>query len=111
MASADRHAADDRAFGGELLPTVLETLAAGGLGRVQVGIILFSAAYLAEVGRGGLQALPRGQVEAAASLGLSYWQTTRKVVLPQALRLVVPAIMNTFIGTFKDTSLVTIVSL
>jgi general L-amino acid transport system permease protein len=79
--------------------------------RVQVGIILFSAAYLAEVVRGGLQALPRGQVEAAASLGLSYWQTTRKVVLPQALRLVVPAIMNTFIGTFKDTSLVTIVSL
>ena len=79
--------------------------------RVQVGIILFSAAYLAEVVRGGLQALPRGQVEAAASLGLSYWQTARKVVLPQSLRLVVPAIMNTFIGTFKDTSLVTIVSL
>jgi len=79
--------------------------------RVQVGITLFSAAYLAEVVRGGLQALPRGQVEAAQSLGLSYWQTTRKVVLPQALRLVVPAIMNTFIGTFKDTSLVTIVSL
>ncbi len=79
--------------------------------RVQVGIILFSAAYLAEVVRGGLQALPRGQTEAAASLGLTYWQTTRKVVLPQSLRLVVPAIMNTFIGTFKDTSLVTIVSL
>ena len=79
--------------------------------RVQVGITLFSAAYLAEVVRGGLQALPRGQTEAAASLGLTYWQTTRKVVLPQALRLVVPAIMNTFIGTFKDTSLVTIVSL
>ena len=79
--------------------------------RVQVGITLFSAAYLAEVVRGGLQALPRGQVEAAASLGLTYWQITRKVVLPQALRLVVPAIMNTFIGTFKDTSLVTIVSL
>jgi general L-amino acid transport system permease protein len=79
--------------------------------RVQVGIILFSAAYLAEVVRGGLQAIPRGQIEAAESLGLSYWQTTRKVVLPQALRLVVPAIMNTFIGAFKDTSLVTIVSL
>ncbi len=79
--------------------------------RVQVGITLFSAAYLAEVVRGGLQALPRGQIEAAQSLGLSYWQTTRKVVLPQSLRLVVPAIMNTFIGTFKDTSLVTIVSL
>jgi len=79
--------------------------------RVQVGITLFSAAYLAEVVRGGLQAVPRGQVEAAASLGLTYWQTTRKIVLPQALRIVVPAIMNTFIGTFKDTSLVTIVSL
>ena len=79
--------------------------------RVQVGIILFSAAFLAEVVRGGLQALPRGQYEAAASLGLTYWQTTRMIVLPQALRLVVPAIMNTFIGAFKDTSLVTIVSL
>jgi general L-amino acid transport system permease protein len=79
--------------------------------RVQVGIILFSAAYLAEVVRGGLQALPRGQIEAAESLGLSYWQATRMIVLPQSLRLVVPAIMNTFIGAFKDTSLVTIVSL
>ncbi len=79
--------------------------------RVQVGIILFSAAYLAEVVRGGLQALPRGQIEASESLGLSYWQATRMVVLPQSLRLVVPAIMNTFIGAFKDTSLVTIVSL
>ena len=79
--------------------------------RVLVGMTLFSAAYLAEVVRGGLQALPKGQVEAAQSLGLSDWQTTRKIVLPQALRLVVPAIMNTFIGAFKDTSLVTIVSL
>ncbi len=79
--------------------------------RVQVGIILFSAAYLAEVVRGGLQALPLGQIEAAESLGLTYWQATRMIVLPQSLRLVVPAIMNTFIGAFKDTSLVTIVSL
>jgi general L-amino acid transport system permease protein len=79
--------------------------------RVLIGMTLFSAAYLAEVVRGGLQALPKGQVEAAQSLGLSSWQTTRKIVLPQALRLVVPAIMNTFIGAFKDTSLVTIVSL
>ena len=79
--------------------------------RVLVGMTLFTAAYLAEVVRGGLQALPKGQVEAAQSLGLSYWQTQRKVVLPQALRLVVPAIVNTFIGAFKDTSLVTIVSL
>ncbi len=79
--------------------------------RVFVGMTLFAAAYLAEVVRGGLQALPRGQVEAAQSLGLGYWQTQFKIVLPQALRLVVPAIVNTFIGTFKDTSLVTIVSL
>jgi general L-amino acid transport system permease protein len=79
--------------------------------RVLVGMTLFAAAYLAEVVRGGLQALPKGQVEAAQALGLTYWQTTRKIVLPQALRLVVPAIVNSFISTFKDTSLVTIVSL
>ena len=79
--------------------------------RVLAGFTLFTAAYLAEVVRGGLQAVPKGQIEAAQSLGLSYWQTTRKIVLPQALRIVVPAIMNTFIGAFKDTSLVTIVSL
>lgn len=79
--------------------------------RVLVGITLFSAAYLAEVVRGGLQAVPKGQVEAANTLGLSYWQTQRKIVLPQALTLVVPSIVNNFIGIFKDTSLVTIVSL
>jgi general L-amino acid transport system permease protein len=79
--------------------------------RVLVGITLFSAAYMAEVIRGGLQAVPKGQVEAAATLGLSYWQTQRKIVLPQALAMVVPGIMNNFISTFKDTSLVTIVSL
>jgi general L-amino acid transport system permease protein len=79
--------------------------------RVLVGITLFAAAYLAEVIRGGLQAVPRGQIEAAATLGLSYWQTQRKIVLPQALALVVPGIMNSFIAIFKDTSLVTIVSL
>jgi general L-amino acid transport system permease protein len=79
--------------------------------RVLTGITLFAAAYLAEVVRGGLQAIPAGQYEAAASIGLSYWQTQRKIVLPQALRLVVPSIMNSFISTFKDTSLVTIVSL
>jgi general L-amino acid transport system permease protein len=79
--------------------------------RVLIGMTLFTAAYLAEVIRGGLQALPKGQVEAAHSLGLSYWQIQRMIVLPQALRLVVPAIVNTFIGAFKDTSLVTIVSL
>ncbi len=79
--------------------------------RVLIGMTLFTAAYLAEVIRGGLQALPKGQIEAAHSLGLGYWQIQRKIVLPQALRLVVPAIVNTFIGAFKDTSLVTIVSL
>jgi general L-amino acid transport system permease protein len=79
--------------------------------RVQVGITLFSAAYMAEVIRGGLQAVPHAQVEAAATLGLSYWLTQRKIVLPQALATVVPGLMNNFISTFKDTSLVTIVSL
>ena len=79
--------------------------------RVLVGITLFAAAYMAEVIRGGLQAVPKGQIEAAATLGLSYWQTQAKIVLPQALAMVVPSIMNNFISTFKDTSLVTIVSL
>jgi general L-amino acid transport system permease protein len=79
--------------------------------RVVVGITLFAAAYMAEIVRGGLQTLPRGQLEAAASLGLGYWQTQRKIVLPQALSAVVPGIMNNFISLLKDTSLVTIVSL
>lgn len=79
--------------------------------RVLVGITLFAGAYLAEIVRGGLQAIPKGQVEAADSLGLTYWQTQRKIVLPQALAMVVPGIMNSFIAIFKDTSLVTIVSL
>ncbi|HVL75967.1 MAG TPA: amino acid ABC transporter permease [Noviherbaspirillum sp.] len=79
--------------------------------RVLIGITLFAAAYMAEVIRGGLQAIPKGQIEAAATLGLSYWQTQRKIVLPQALAMVVPGIMNNFIAIFKDTSLVTIVSL
>jgi general L-amino acid transport system permease protein len=79
--------------------------------RVLAGITLFAAAYMAEVIRGGLQAIARGQVEAAATLGLSYWQTQRLIVLPQALAMVVPGLMNNFIAIFKDTSLVTIVSL
>jgi general L-amino acid transport system permease protein len=79
--------------------------------RVLVGITLFAAAYMAEIVRGGLQAIPNGQHEAAASLGLSYWRTQTKIVLPQALAMVVPGIMNNFIAIFKDTSLVTIVSL
>jgi ABC-type amino acid transport system permease subunit len=78
---------------------------------MDLGIILFGAAYLAETVRGGLQAIPKGQVEAAQTIGLTYWQTQRKIVLPQALTMVVPGIMNSFIATFKDTSLVTIVSL
>jgi len=79
--------------------------------RVLAGITLFAAAYMAEVIRGGLQAIPKGQLEAAATLGLSYWQTQRMIVLPQALAMVVPGLMNNFISTFKDTSLVAIVSL
>jgi general L-amino acid transport system permease protein len=79
--------------------------------RAQIAFILFAAAYLAEVVRGGLQAVPRGQVEAADALGLSYIQRTRLIVLPQALSMVIPPLVNTFIGMFKDTSLVVIVSL
>ena len=79
--------------------------------RAQVGIILFASAYLAEVVRGGLQALPKGQYEAADALGLSYWQAMRMIILPQALRMVIPPMVNTFIGLFKDTSLVLIIGL
>jgi general L-amino acid transport system permease protein len=79
--------------------------------RVVAGLALFWAAYLAEIVRGGLQAIPKGHLEAADSLGLTYWQAQRKVVLPQALAIVVPAMVNNFIAIFKDTSLVTIVSL
>jgi general L-amino acid transport system permease protein len=79
--------------------------------RAQVGIILFSAAYLAEVIRGGLQAIPKGQYEAADALGLTYWQKMRKIILPQALQITIPPMVNTFIGGFKDTSLVGIIGL
>ena len=79
--------------------------------RAQIAIILFVAAYVAEVVRGGLQALPKGQTEAADALGLNYWQKTLKIVLPQALRLVIPPLVNTFIGFFKDTSLVVIIGI
>lgn len=79
--------------------------------RAQIGIILFISAYLAETIRGGLQAVPKGQVEAADSLGLSYWQSMRFIVLPQALRLVIPPMVSTFISLFKDTSLVLIIGL
>jgi general L-amino acid transport system permease protein len=79
--------------------------------RALIGVALFSAAYMAEVVRGGLQAIPRGQFEAAEALGLSYPQRMSLVVLPQALKLVIPGIVNTFIGLFKDTSLVLIIGL
>ena len=79
--------------------------------RAQVGIILFSAAYVAEVVRGGLQAVPQGQEEAADALGLSYWQKMRFIVLPQSLRIVIPPLVNTFIALLKDTSLVAIIGL
>jgi general L-amino acid transport system permease protein len=79
--------------------------------RAQIALILFAAAYLAEVVRGGLQAIPKEQYEMADALGLTYWQKTRHVVLPQALRIAVPPLVNTFIGFFKDTSLVLIIGL
>jgi general L-amino acid transport system permease protein len=79
--------------------------------RAQLAMALFAAAYLAEVVRGGLQAIPRQQQEAAQALGLSYWQRTRYVILPQALRIAIPPLVNTFIGFFKDTSLVVIIGL
>jgi len=79
--------------------------------RVQIGIILFSAAYMAEVVRGGLQAIPKGQYDAAKSIGLNYWKTTVLVVLPQALRHVIPSLIGRCIALFKDTSLVIIVGL
>ncbi len=79
--------------------------------RAQIAVILFAAAYLAEIIRGGLQAIPKGQYEAADSLGLSYARKMRLVILPQALTLVIPPLVNTFIGTFKDTSLVIIIGL
>lgn len=79
--------------------------------RAQLAMILFAAAYLAEVVRGGLQAIPRQQEEAAEALGLSYWQRTWCIILPQALRIAIPPLLNTFIGFFKDTSLVVIIGL
>jgi general L-amino acid transport system permease protein len=82
-----------------------------GLVRVLIGIALFSGAYNAEVIRGGLQAIPRGQGEAASALGLSWWKTTALIVMPQALRHVIPGLVNSFIALFKDTSLVSIVAL
>jgi general L-amino acid transport system permease protein len=82
-----------------------------GLMRALIGIALFAGAYQAEVIRGGLQAIPRGQGEAASALGLSWGKTTGLIVMPQALRHVIPGLVNSFIALFKDTSLVSIVAL
>ena len=79
--------------------------------RAQIAIVLYAGAYLAEVVRGGLQAVPRGQHEAGEALGLSYWQRHRLVILPQAIRHVIPPLVNTFIAFFKDTSLVLIIGI
>ena len=79
--------------------------------RVLIMVTLFSSAYIAEVVRGGLQGIPKGQVEAADSLGLSYWKAQRLIILPQALKISIPGIVNTFIGLYKDTTLVLIIGL
>ncbi|MDN2564984.1 amino acid ABC transporter permease [Aquibium sp. A9E412] len=79
--------------------------------RALVGVAMFASAYMAEVVRGGLQAIPKGQFEGAQALGLGYWQMMRMIIMPQALKLVIPGIVNTFIGLFKDTTLVLIIGL
>lgn len=79
--------------------------------RALIAVTLFSAAYMAEVVRGGLQSIPKGQFEAAQAMGLSYWQAMFHIILPQALRTVIPGIVNSFIALFKDTSLVAIIGL
>lgn len=79
--------------------------------RAQIAIIMFAAAYIAETVRGGLQAIPKGQYEGADSLGLNYWQQMRKIILPQALRIVIPPLVSIFIALFKDTSLVVIIGI
>ena len=95
-----------------MLPLFLpEGVAIDKLLRAQIALVLFAAAYLAEVVRGGLQAIPRGQYEASSAIGLGYWAQMRFIVLPQALRIAVPALVNTFIGFFKDTSLVLVIGL
>jgi len=79
--------------------------------RALVAVALFTSAYMAEVVRGGLQSIPKGQYEAASAMGLGYWQSMSQVILPQALKAVIPGIVNTFIGLFKDTTLVSVISL
>jgi general L-amino acid transport system permease protein len=95
-----------------MLPLFLpEGMTVDRLMRPLVGVAIFAAAYMAEVVRGGLQAMPKGQYEGAMSLGLNYWQTMVFIILPQALKIVIPGIVNTFIGLFKDTTLVAIVGI
>jgi len=79
--------------------------------RALIGVIMFQSAYVAEVVRGGMQAIPKGQYEAAAAMGLGYWRRMGLVILPQALKLVIPGLVNTVIALFKDTSLVIIIGL
>ena len=99
-------------FATYMLPLFLPgNMSVDGLVRALIGVALFSGAYMAEVIRGGLQAIPRGQGEAASALGLSWSKTTALIVLPQALRHVIPGIVGSCISLFKDTSLVSIVAL
>lgn len=99
-------------FANRMLPLFLPSdWSVDGLLRALIGVTLFAAAYMAEVIRGGLQAIPKGQYEGAMALGLSYWRMMFLIVLPQALKLVIPGIVNTFIGLFKDTTLVAIVGI
>src|SRR5207253_2335066 len=79
--------------------------------RALIGIAMFASAYMAEVVRAGLQAIPKGQYEGAMAVGLGYWQMMRLIVLPQALKITIPNIVNTYIGLFKDTTLVSIVGM
>lgn len=95
-----------------MLPLFLPTgMSVDRLVRALIGITLFQSAYMAEVIRGGLQAIPKGQEEAAAALGMGYWQRMGLIVLPQALKMMIPGIVNTFISLFKDTTLVMIIGL
>jgi general L-amino acid transport system permease protein len=94
-----------------MLPLFLPNVTIDRVVRAMAGIVLFSAAYLAENVRGGLQAIPRGQYEAARALGLNTWKTMLLIILPQALKIVIPVLVGQFIALFKDTSLVVIVGL
>jgi general L-amino acid transport system permease protein len=95
-----------------MLPLFLPTgMTIDKLLRAQIAFILFGAAYLAEIVRGGLQSIPKGQYEAADALGLGYWKKMQFIIVPQALTVVIPPLVNTLIGTFKDTSLVIIIGL